>query len=320
VRLSRSIALGVSTHTGRVRSANEDDYLICAPQDEAELRSRGWFLAIADGMGGATGGAEASRTAVRAAVRPHLEQAVADPDERMRACFAESVREVYEMSRENPTLRGMGTTLTILNYLGDQLVLGHVGDTRCLRIRDRECTQLTEDHAIKEPESFLTRCVGAGQREVEVDVARFEVRPGDRFLLASDGLWGVVPEAEIQRLVLALAPQDATVELVRQANRRGGPDNITVLIMHVRAPAPGSEPGAGAAAGAGIGFHDIELPAEEQQQPALLRQPDRGLIAPWWPWALLVVAVILLWVGVAKAVWKVDLWRDLVGWFVGGGS
>jgi hypothetical protein len=162
----------------------------------------------------------------------------------------------------------------------------------------------------------LTRCVGAGQREVEVDVSRVEVRDGDRFVLATDGLWGVVPEREIQRLVLALPPQDAAVELVRQANRRGGPDNITVLIIHVRRHRPsssdnraGSDDGNhpdGDDASASGGSHELELPAEELHPPALLRQPDRGLIAPRWPWFLLVVGGLLLTAGIARVIWGVD--------------
>jgi serine/threonine protein phosphatase PrpC len=110
-------ALGVATHTGRVRRANEDDFLIRAPQTCQDLRERGWFVAVADGMGGVPGGAEASRTAVRAAVRPFHNGEDLAPVERMRRAFAEAATEVFELSRESPHLRDMGTTLTIANLL-----------------------------------------------------------------------------------------------------------------------------------------------------------------------------------------------------------
>lgn len=297
MRLSTEVDLGVATHTGRVRSANEDDFLLYSPQNAEELVDRGWFLAIADGMGGTMGGAEASRTAVRAAVRPHLEIEIENPVERMHACFAEAVREVFTMSRENPNLREMGTTLTIMNWVGNQLVLGHVGDTRCMRIRNDKVYQLSEDHAITSPESFLTRCIGAGQCDVEVDVTTHEIQDLDRYVLATDGLWGLVSEDEIRRLVITMPAQDAAEELVHLANRRGGPDNSTVVILFVRS-LNGLDR-----------FREIELPTEELRQPALLRQPDAGLLAPRWPWVLLVLGVAIL----AFAMVRL-LFGDLLPW------
>lgn len=297
--VSTKVDLGAATHTGRVRSANEDDFLLYSPQTAEELVERGWFLAIADGMGGTMGGAEASRTAVRAAVRPHLATTIEDPGDRMRACFAEAASDVFRLSRENPTLREMGTTLTIMNCVGRRLVLGHVGDTRCLRVRDGEIEQLTEDHAISEPESFLTRCVGAGQREVEADVTEHDIRDGDRYVLLTDGMWGMVSEAEIRRLILTLPAQDAAEELVHQANRRGGPDNCTVVILLVRSVKGAAE------------FREVDLPTEELRERALFRQPDRGLVVPRWPWILLVAGALIL----ALAMMRLWLDTDPIGDF-----
>lgn len=302
MRLLTSVDLGVATHTGRVRSANEDDFLLYSPQSAEELVDRGWFLAIADGMGGVMGGAEASRTAVRAAARQHLAGAIADPVDRMHASFSDAVGDVFTRSRENPSLRDMGTTLTIMNCVGRRLVLGHVGDTRCLRIRDGRLEQLSEDHAITEPESFLTRCVGAGQREVEADVTEYEIRDGDRYILATDGLWGLVSEAEILSLVVTLPAQDAAEELVHQANRRGSPDNCTAVILFARSM------------DAALEFRDVEFPTEEIPQRALLRQPDHGLMPLRWPWFVLVAGVLILAMGVARLWLDIDPLGDFFGW------
>ena len=136
-----NVEVGVATHTGRVRRTNEDDFLLCAPPTDAEMARGGWVVAIADGMGGAAGGAEASRTAGRAAVRPFLGAPDSNgngtpPLARMIEGFRSAATEVYTLSQENPNLRGMGTTLTVVNLLTDRMVLGHVGDTRCLLLRN----------------------------------------------------------------------------------------------------------------------------------------------------------------------------------------
>lgn len=295
-----NLEIGVSTHTGRVRRVNEDDFLVCAPQSVDELDQRGWFIAIADGMGGAAGGAEASRTAVRAAARPFTNGSTQEPVERMRRGFAEAVQEVYELSLENPHLRDMGTTLTVVNVLADKVVLGHVGDTRCLRARGGTIEQLSVDHAVRSPDNYLTRCIGAGQKQVQADVAEYEVNEGDRFILVSDGLWGVVAHDEILRVVQALPPQEAAEHLVRSANLAGGPDNITALVVHVtRAESTGE-------------LKEVELPAEEAHQPAFLREPERGLVPARWPWVVLLLGLVLMVVGIAKLFLRVDLVAQLL--------
>ncbi len=291
-----NVSVGVATHTGRVRRVNEDDFLLCAPQTIDEAERMGWIVAIADGMGGAVGGAEASRTAVRAATRPLLDacstNGASNPVSRMRDGFAAAVAEVFQLSQENLNLRGMGTTLTIINLLGGRMVLGHVGDTRCLRIRCGSVEQLSVDHAVREPDNYLTRCIGAGQREVEVDVEEYDVQDGDRLVLMTDGLWSLVSDRETRVIVEAMSPQDAANELVRLANSNGGPDNSTVIIVHLlstRSPSARDE-----------ALVEVELPAEEVLQPSMMFPPGRDLIPSRWPWALLVLGLVLLAAGIAK--------------------
>ncbi|MHC4899958.1 MAG: PP2C family protein-serine/threonine phosphatase, partial [Planctomycetota bacterium] len=280
------------------------------------LRESGSLFVVADGMGGVTGGAEASRAAVRALAGSFIENAAqpngepGDSDElmadRMRGGFAAANRQVLELSRENPSLRDMGTTLTAANLNGSRLVLGHVGDSRCLLLRDGRLAQLTEDHAVRSPDNYLTRCVGGGQERVRADVAHHRLQVGDRVVLLTDGLWSVVGEQEIARVVRGTKPRLAAQELVRQANRSGGPDNSTVLIVHVRS----------VDANAGD-LQSVELPSEEVRQPSNLRLPDGSLVAPKWPWLLLALSLLLLALAATKILFEVDLADVLMSYLRG---
>ena len=325
-----NIEVGAATHTGRVRSTNEDDYLIYVPQEPAELRGRGCLFVIADGMGGVTGGAEASRAAVRAlattftgsnglasgetaivadTVDAERVDAAESMENRMRTGFQVANRQVLQLARESPGLRDMGTTLTAANLNGSRLVLGHVGDTRCLLLRDGRLARLTEDHAVRSPDNYLTRCVGAGQETVEADIGHHRLQVGDRIVLLTDGLWSVVDEEEIARILRTMDPQPAAEELVREANRNGGPDNSTVLVVHLNSVEV--EPG---------GLLAVELPSEEVRQPSQLRPPTASLVAPRWPWLLLVLSLLLLVLAMAKMFFDVDLVQGLVRYFQGSGD
>lgn len=300
MRAPEHVEIGVATHTGRVRGANEDDYLVFAPQTAEECRQLGWWFAVADGMGGAAAGADASRTAVRAAVRAGLDGSDTEPDQRMADCFTAAVGAVFELSREEPRLRSTGTTLTIANLIDHRLVLGHVGDTRCLLLRNGDLGQLSTDHVVQGDGNQLTRCVGAGQREVEVDITEHRVREGDCLALVSDGLWGCVSPADLAELLSNNPPQAAATAAVRMANASGGRDNITAVIVRIH----GVEPGA---------FREVELPRDEERDLPQIHRPATGLTVRRWPWvALLACGAVLLLAGIAKAF----LGFDPVAWLV----
>ena len=296
MKLHSDLQIGTATHTGKVRRSNEDDFLVLAPHSRSAVAARGRLLMVADGMGGVTGGAEASRAAVRAVARAFLDaQAPDDPEERMRVGFAQACRSVFELSHESPSLRGMGTTLTAINLVGSRAVLGHVGDSRCYRWRAGRLQQLTTDHALS-GENRLTRCIGGGRGTEEVDVLGHDLQPGDRFLLVSDGLWETVPVAEIERVVAARDPQAAAEVLVRQAHAQGGPDNCTVVVVRVqRTHGDLGE------------LEQVELWAEELAlSPPLLRRAT-VLRRPRWPWVVLAVSALLAALALARAVFGVDL-------------
>ncbi|MGQ0813989.1 MAG: protein phosphatase 2C domain-containing protein [Gemmatimonadota bacterium] len=193
-------------------------------EDAFGIRTDLAIFAVADGMGGHAAGDVASRTALDAFM-----SAIATMP--MAAAVSLANRAVWQQAQENPQRSGMGTTLTAAHFeSASELVCGHVGDSRLYRLRDGALEQLTRDHAIPRT-SMLTRAIGT-QADVEVDVFRASVVAGDRYLLCSDGLTGMVVPEDL-RLILS---QRGTLEeicgdLVNAANARGGIDNITAIVI-----------------------------------------------------------------------------------------
>ena len=232
------------TDVGIVRSGNEDNYLM--------LAERGIFI-VADGMGGHAAGEVASEMAVRLVSRD-LGTVRGLPDEevaeRMRQALRGANSAIYERTLTEHDKRGMGTTATALVLLPNRFLLGHVGDSRAYRLREGQFEQLTKDHSYVQeqvdaglltPEqaryhpysNVITRCVGASE-EVEADVYEGEMRIGDVFLLASDGLTGMVDDRRLQQLLLARSGPGRVVDaLIAEANNRGGLDNITAIVIQV---------------------------------------------------------------------------------------
>ncbi len=275
MKLPANVAVGACSHTGKVRTNNEDDYLLGA------LDGGPFLAAIADGMGGLAGGAEASRTALRAAAAVVLDGGSQAPiGQRVGAGFAAAAQRVFDASRAVPALRDMGTTLTLVCHADGELVVGHVGDTRLCRVRQGKCEQLTEDHAVREPDNLLTRCIGAGQAAVQPDLAVLATAAGDRFVLVTDGVWSVVPAARFAQLVARGEPQAVAERLVAEALAHGGPDNATAVVIDI-------------GAGGGGAAHVVALPREEPGDRASWPRPE-PLRGPLWPWALWAVGVALL--------------------------
>jgi protein phosphatase len=238
--------LGKSTglsHPGRRRRRNEDAW-VCHPP----------LFAVADGMGGARGGEIASRVAAMA-----LGESVdGSGEQRVVALIQEANRQVYERAREDSNASGMGTTITVALFEDGIVSIGHVGDSRAYLIREHKVDQLTDDHSLvaelvrtgrltpEEAESHpqrsvITRALGTDP-DVDVDTFSVEAKPGDLFLICSDGLTSMVDDAEILDVVERdRGDLDALAkELVASANRSGGEDNITVVFFEV--VADGAQP------------------------------------------------------------------------------
>jgi len=229
-----------ASDTGRKRRHNEDSYVIAPP-----------LFAVADGMGGAQAGEIASKLA--AAALEDTDPGALSAPERVTSLIQEANRRVHERAVSDPATSGMGTTMTVAFVEGTNVTFGHVGDSRAYRLRDGAMEQITEDHSLinellksgklspEEAElhpqrSVITRAVGTDP-DVDVDSFTIEAEIGDVFLICSDGLTDMVPDAEI-RDVLDKNHDDldrATKSLVAAANRGGGEDNITVIAFAISA-------------------------------------------------------------------------------------
>lgn len=281
MRVPARYALGVATHTGLVRKGNEDDYLVLAPPERAPCDL---VAAVADGMGGVAGGAEASRAGLRGFAAGLLGRDGRDGAALAAAVgagFAAASERVLEQARLVPALREMGTTLTALAFAGDRAAFGHVGDTRAYLWRRGELRQLTTDHASREHQNRLFRCIGAGQPAESPDVGELAIGPGDRLLLCTDGVWGTVPAPQLAAVVGRLPPQAAAEQLLRLALQAGAPDNATAVVVHVTGEPVDAE-------------RDVELPSEEAPGMAELMRVRGRLGAPWWPLWLTLLAVVLI--------------------------
>lgn len=224
--------MGSALDIGRVREKNDDSILVDPP-----------LYIVADGMGGHRGGDIASRLALETIVELAAGGRGSLPDQ-----VRSANRAVWDRSVEDERLAGMGTTLTAARVDGASASIAHVGDSRAYLLREGKLRQLTTDHTlvarmvksgeITEAEAdvhphknVLTRALGTDQ-EVEVDEDTIALLDGDRLLLCSDGLTGMVTEDQIQAILEnSEQPQQAADRLVKAANRAGGIDNISVVVL-----------------------------------------------------------------------------------------
>lgn len=239
------------TDVGCQRANNEDSYLYWEPASDEEFERKGRLAVIADGMGGHEGGQEASRLAVETVREIYDKGFRDDPQAALVESFAAAHTRILKYAEQHPAFHGMGTTCTALAVVGGRLYFAHVGDSRLYLIRKSTIARLTRDHsyvgrlvesglvraadAEKHPQRhILTAALGAGV-EVAVDGAEHgrELHAGGSLLLCTDGLWGLVTEAELERAVTQDAPAECCAALVKLARDRGGPDNITLQVLHI---------------------------------------------------------------------------------------
>jgi PPM family protein phosphatase len=234
-----TLRAGSATDVGLVRSNNQDQLLVADP-----------LFAVADGMGGAAAGEVASATAVNALEEEFAAAGSSSPDLLIQAAQAAN-RAVWEKAEAHPEMRGMGTTLVALALVnGDRLAIVNVGDSRLYAMHAGDLRQVTSDHNLvaemvaqgrisqEEAEvhprrNIMTRALGVDP-DVPIDLFVEDAVAGDRYLLCSDGLPREVKDELIASLLRRLAdPAEAARELVEEAKRRGGNDNITVFVVDV---------------------------------------------------------------------------------------
>lgn len=308
-----NLAVGARTDVGQVREGNEDSFLADAP-----------LFVIADGMGGHVAGDVASATAIEIVQKERSQLDASDPDSVARVVQDANVA-IFEKALGDSSLRGMGTTCTLLLVDGSTAHVAHVGDSRAYLWRDGQLSQVTEDHTLVgrmvaegrlSPEeaqhhpqrSMITRALGVDDK-VEVDQLTLELVAGDIVLLCSDGLSSMLSTDEI-RDVLA---DDGDVQgkadrLVELANDAGGEDNITVVLV---------EAGADSGAQSVPGHHTADLGPRTATDPAAdtgyhraveITPRRRGRRAVF---VLVVVAALL------AGGWLVAQWALANSWYVG---
>jgi protein phosphatase len=303
------------TDRGRKRRHNEDAYVVQPP-----------LFAIADGMGGPRAGEVAAGLAVES-VRANTSGGSAS--ERVVDLIQAANRSVYDRSAADPSVSGMGTTMTVALLDDGVVTIGHVGDSRAYLERDGSLEQLTDDHSLvselvrggklspEEAEnhpqrSVITRALGTDP-DVDVDVFTVEPREGDVFLVCSDGLTSMVPDETIAHVIEQHRDdlEGAAKELIRLANSAGGEDNITVIVFAVtekEEPLAETKP-----------MPAVSEPDEEDTLTELDRVPavDTIVVSPEdaaklrdagqkkkrrrWPWVLFVLLVLAA--GAAAAYW-----------------
>ena len=202
-----------------------------------------WLCAVADGLGGHVGGEVASATVIGSLRSQDAEVPEADLAAALGRAVSEANDRLRRAVEDDPGLEGMGTTLTAMRWSGARAALAHVGDSRAYLLHEGELRQISEDHTlantVADPEaaawlaSMLVRFLG-GQPDQEPDLTLLELLPGDRYLLCSDGLSGVVDDDAIRGVLASEAdPAAAVSQLIGRATEAGGPDNITVVIADV---------------------------------------------------------------------------------------
>ncbi len=247
------IRYAAKTDVGMKRSHNEDYFSLI--EDEK-------VFIVADGMGGHASGEVASKMAsdvmnefyqhskdMDATWPFRYDPTLSYPENRMVAAIRLANQRIFESAMKNPNLRGMGTTLVGCMFVGDCAYVAHVGDSRCYRVNGGKIEQLTRDHSLLEDykearpdmseeearnfphKNVITRALGM-RDTVVVDIKKHDVNDGDTFVLCSDGLCGMLEDPEIEKIVTEAPSLEASVaDLIDQANRAGGNDNITAMLV-----------------------------------------------------------------------------------------
>ena len=240
---------------GKKREKNEDSCIFTVPEDPEALRDRGLLFAVADGMGGASAGEYASRMALNILSSAYYKSPALPLPALLRSAIEAANSRVFEEAEINPSLHGMGTTVSAVVLHGDSAYVAQVGDSRVYLLRERAgIHQLTKDHSlvaeqvrnglITEEEArkhqlrnLITRAVGI-KEQVKVDLFALKLRPNDTLLVCSDGLCNMVTDEEISH-TLAIGELHAnTKKLIDEANKAGGTDNITALSLRITTTPP----------------------------------------------------------------------------------
>jgi serine/threonine protein phosphatase PrpC len=256
------IRASVATHAGRVRADNQDAAIFSRPADDGALATHGVIALVADGMGGCQGGEVASALACEKIPKTYF-SGHGPPPAALRCSFEAVNAEIHQAAQAKPALRGMGTTAVAFAITGSRGWLAYVGDSRLYLIRGGHIYRLSEDHSLvfemvhqgvltveearnHEDRNVLSRALGSRPKvEVSCWEEPLAIQAGDRYLLCSDGLHDLVRDEKMLELAGRGDLGSATEQLVHAANRNGGYDNISVILLEAAdaaAPRPRPSP------------------------------------------------------------------------------
>jgi serine/threonine protein phosphatase PrpC len=273
------------SHVGKIRSNNQD----------SGYAGRHLFI-VADGMGGHAGGDVASAIATKRLAEADTDYTIAeDAEQALRSAMIAANSLLAETVFEHSELTGMGTTVSGILRVGDQVALAHIGDSRIYRFRDGELEQVTADHtfvqrlvdsgritaeeaAVHPRRSVLMRVLGDVDAAPEIDTKILDTQPGDRWLLCSDGLSSYVSEERLGTILGSVrSPQDAADRMVKESLDHGAPDNVTVVIADIdgadAAPDAAEPAGFVGSAAAPLMFDGAEDERRPIRLPTLLLHP-----------------------------------------------
>ncbi|MDN4183813.1 protein-serine/threonine phosphatase PrpC [Bacillus subtilis] len=239
----------LKTDTGKIRQHNEDDAGIFKGKDEFIL------AVVADGMGGHLAGDVASKMAVKAMGEKWNEaETIPTAPSECEKWLIEQIfsvnSKIYDHAQAHEECQGMGTTIVCALFTGKTVSVAHIGDSRCYLLQDDDFVQVTEDHSLVNElvrtgeisredaehhprKNVLTKALGTDQ-SVSIDTRSFDIEPGDKLLLCSDGLTNKVEGTELKDILQSdSAPQEKVNLLVDKANQNGGEDNITAVLLEL---------------------------------------------------------------------------------------
>ena len=252
----QTVRYAILSDLGMRRQNNEDAATVRVSTDITAYRRNGHLFVVADGMGGHAVGELASRIATEALPLNYMKSRLSCPGEALQEAIAAANSAIHEKGEANRDFSRMGTTCTALVLSEEGAYIGHVGDSRCYRVRRDRIDQLTFDHSLqwelirrggmdpdevlrKEPRNIITRSLGP-EESVQIDIeGPFAILPHDTYILCSDGLTNHVSDEEIGIIASHLHAPEAARLLVHLTNARGGTDNVTVLVVQV-GPLPAS--------------------------------------------------------------------------------
>ncbi len=259
-RFFDSVRVAALSDVGMRRRNNQDSLAYHLAEANTAWERSGHLFVVADGMGAHAAGELASRLAVDLVQHHYEKNQQSQPAENLHRAFIEANNEIYRRGQANIEFRNMGTTCSALILVPEGAMCAHVGDSRVYRLRGAILEQLTFDHSLvwemqaagglgeqavhdlAIPKNVITRSLGPNASVVVDLEGPIDLQVGDRFLLCSDGLSGQITDVEMGVFLQHLSTQDAAQAMLDLANLRGGPDNISLIIVEIATPLIATNP------------------------------------------------------------------------------